>query len=103
MSRTCACDPLPPRLAERFFLYPWALQVPGTQHILDTVLKDGLERIPWWVGWESASKAVCQWVHPRPRREYLQTRLPAKRARPIPCFAARVREVRRLAVEKTVA
>ena len=57
------------------WLYPAALQVPGTQHILDTILKDGLDSVTWWRAGEQAAKAVCQWVHPRPRREWLQSRL----------------------------
>ena len=57
------------------WLYPAALQVPGTQHILDTILKDDLESVTWWHAWEQAAKVVCQWVHPRPRREWLQSRL----------------------------
>ena len=57
------------------WLYPLALQVPGTQHILDTIIKDGLDRISWWLAWQVLAKGVCQWVHPRPRREYLQARL----------------------------
>ena len=57
------------------WLYPAALQVPGTQHILDTILKDGLDSVTWWHAWEQAAKVVCQWVHPRPRREWLQSRL----------------------------
>ena len=35
----------------------------------------GLERLPWWPRWESEAKAICQWVHARPRREFLQSRL----------------------------
>ena len=57
------------------WLYPFALQVPGLQHLLDTIVKDGLERVTWWSAWEGQAKAVCQWVHSRARREFLQSRL----------------------------
>ena len=57
------------------WLYPWAMQAPGAQHLLDTVLKGGLERVAWWEAWEAQAKVVSQLVHPRPRREWLQRRL----------------------------
>ena len=72
---THACVRLRPCGSGGAWLYPLALQVPGTQHILDIILKDGLERIPWWFRWESEAKAVCQWLHAKPRREFLQSRL----------------------------
>ena len=28
-----------------------------------------------WLAWEEQAKVVCQWVHPKPRREFLQRRL----------------------------
>ena len=49
--------------------------MPGAQHLLDTVLKDGLECAPWWPAWEAQAKVVSQWVHPRAGREWLQRRL----------------------------
>ena len=57
------------------WLFPCALQVPGTQHLLDTILKDGLECVSWWESWEPQAKCVSQFVHPRARREWLQSRL----------------------------
>ena len=56
-------------------LYPLALQVPGPQHLLDTLLKDGLATVPWWSTWEGQAKAACQWLHPKTRRQFLQRRL----------------------------
>ena len=57
------------------WLYLFALQAPGVQHLLDTIVKDALERVTWWPAWEGQAKGVCQWVHSRARREFLQTRL----------------------------
>jgi len=57
------------------WLYPYALQIPGTQHILDTILRDGLCRLEWWTSWETEAKVVCQWLHQKPHREFLPNRL----------------------------
>ena len=57
------------------WLYPCATQVPGTQHILDTILKYALKRLSWWHAWETEAKAACQWLHNKPHREFLQARL----------------------------
>jgi hypothetical protein len=54
---------------------PFALQVPGVLHAFDTNVKDALERVTWWPAWEGQAKGVCQWVHSRARREFLQSRL----------------------------
>ena len=43
--------------------------------MLDTIVKDGLERVTWLSAWEGQAKGVCQWVHSRARREFLQSRL----------------------------
>ena len=56
-------------------LYPCALQVPGCQHLLDTILQDGLDSVLGCPAWEEQAKLVCHWAHPRPRREFLQRRL----------------------------
>jgi hypothetical protein len=56
-------------------LYPNAMQVPGPQHILDTILRDGIERLSWWLVWEASAKAVCQWLHVQSRRDFLKARL----------------------------
>ncbi|MFM7979795.1 MAG: hypothetical protein ACKPKO_10805, partial [Candidatus Fonsibacter sp.] len=57
---THACLRFGPSVSGGAWLYPWALQVPGTQHILDTILKDELERISWWPRWESEAMGACQ-------------------------------------------
>ena len=42
--------------AER--LFPNSLAVPGIQHILDSVLEEGVQILPWWKAWEKACKNV---------------------------------------------
>ncbi len=60
-------------------LYPFALVVPGPQHIIDNVVKTCLGTIPWWSQWQAASKALCQWLSAQNHREVLQRRLREKR------------------------
>ena len=55
------------------WLYPFALQAPGTQHLLGAILQDSLDCVSWWHAWEEQAKVVCQWVHPRARRAWLQS------------------------------
>ena len=56
------------------WLYPYALQITGTQRRLDTILRDGVHTLEWWTSWETEAKVVCQWLHQKPRREFLQNR-----------------------------
>jgi hypothetical protein len=51
------------------------MHVPGPQHILDTILRDGIKRLSWWLVWEASAKAVCQWLHVQSRRDFLKARL----------------------------
>jgi len=57
------------------WLHPYALQIPGTQRVLDTILRDGLHTLELWTSRESEAKVVCQWLHQKPRGEFLQNRL----------------------------
>ena len=59
------------------FLYPMAIAVPGPQHIIDGILKDVLQNLDWWPSWQKQAKVVCQWLHNRGHREFLQSRLRA--------------------------
>jgi len=63
-------------------LFPLAMHVPGSQHILDGVLRDGVSEIIWWKQWEASAKSICQWMHLRGHREALQSLL--RRAWPAP-------------------
>ena len=44
-------------------MFPYAIQVPGPQHILDTILQDAVDRLSWWHAWESDAKCIAQWLH----------------------------------------
>ena len=52
------------------WLYPCAMQVPGTQHFLYTILKDSVERLCWWHAWERDAKVVCQRLHKKLHRDF---------------------------------
>lgn len=67
-------------VAARSFLFPLALCVPGPQHILDGVLREGLHTLPWWPEWQAQAKIVCQWLYRQGHREFLEKRLPANDA-----------------------
>ena len=56
-------------------MFPYAMQVPGPQHILDTILQDAVDRLSWWHAWESDAKCVAQWLHAKSHRAFLQSRL----------------------------
>ena len=57
------------------WLYPLALYIPGPQHIINVVLKDAVESLPWWPAWSSSAKSVCQWLSNAAHRLWLQARL----------------------------
>ena len=57
------------------FMFPLALFVPGTQHLLDNALKDMLHSLPMWKTWQAQAKVVCQWLASTAHREFLQERL----------------------------
>ena len=59
------------------YLYPLALVVPGTQHILDNALREVLQVLPFWIQWQAQAKTVCQWLARRGHREFLQERCAA--------------------------
>ena len=50
------------------YLYPLALVVPGTQHILDNALREVLQVLPFWIQWQAQAKTVCQWLASRGHR-----------------------------------
>ncbi len=52
-------------------LYPFALIVPGPQHIIDTVIRSTLSTLLWWPAWQSDAKVVCQWLNGHSHREVL--------------------------------
>ena len=42
------------------YLFPLALQVLGSQHILDLTIRDSLAVMSWWPSWEASAKGICQ-------------------------------------------
>ncbi len=54
------------------FLFPLALKVPGTRHIVDWVLQRAVQRCPWWAEWQAACKTLMHCLHSVRQRELLQ-------------------------------
>ena len=52
-------------------MFPLALGVPGSQHLIDSCMRGSLEGMSWWPDWQRRAKIVCQWLQPRTRREFL--------------------------------
>jgi hypothetical protein len=52
-------------------LYPFALVVPGCQHIVDNLCQDAISALPWWGEWAADAKIVCQWLNIWSHREVL--------------------------------
>ena len=50
------------------FLYPFAMQVPGLQHIVDWVVRQGISRLKFFTQWQQKPKAVLQYAHSSNRR-----------------------------------
>ncbi len=53
-------------------LYPFALQVPGSQHIIDGIVRETVEQLPWWPAWQEAAKRVLQHAHGQNARGHMQ-------------------------------
>ena len=53
-------------------MFPIAIGVPGTQHILDNVLYSSVRLLELWAGFEKELKAVAQWLAPISNRRALQ-------------------------------
>ena len=54
------------------FMFPNAIGVPGTQHILDNVLYSSVRLLELWASFEKELKAVAQWLAPIGNRRALQ-------------------------------
>ena len=57
---------------EPAFMFPNAIGVPGTQHILDNVLYSSIKLLELWPSFEKELKAVAQWLAPVGNRRALQ-------------------------------
>ena len=58
-------------------LFPNAIVVPGPQHILDGVAKDGVGQMAYWEEWCSAAKLVSQWLKEVNHRRWLKVKVKA--------------------------
>ena len=54
------------------FLYPFALQVPGLLHILDWVVRESVESLPFWPAWQAKVKRILQYTHGKNHRDLMQ-------------------------------
>ena len=52
-------------------MFPYALGVPGCQHLIDACMRSALEGLSWWPEWQKCAKAVSQWIQPQMRRDFL--------------------------------
>ena len=56
-------------------LFPYALQVPGLLHILDWVVRETVQSLPWWPVWQSKAKRILQYCHSNNHRALLRQRV----------------------------
>ena len=54
------------------FLYPFAMQVPGLQHIVDWVFRQGISRLKFFAQWQQKSKAVLQYARASNHRGHVE-------------------------------
>ena len=53
-------------------LFPYALQVPGLLHILDWVIREGVQSLSFWPAWQAKAKRVLQYLHGHNHREIIK-------------------------------
>ncbi len=53
------------------YLFPLAIEVLGSMHLCDLVLRQVVGRIRWWPEWQGSAKAVCAFLRNRAYRERL--------------------------------
>ena len=54
------------------FLYPFAMQVPGLQHIVDWIVLEGTSKLTFFAEWQQKSKSVLQYFHSGNHRGYIE-------------------------------
>ena len=59
------------------FLFPVAMGIPGVNHLVDWLIKDSHESIPWWKKYEGMAKCYCSCVRQGGWRQDIQQRLTA--------------------------
>jgi len=53
-------------------LFPLAMQVPGTLHIVDWIIRETVQAFPWWAEWQADCKRIVQFCHGQAHRERLE-------------------------------
>ena len=56
-------------------LFPYALQVPGLLHLLDWVIREIVQSLPWWPAWQGKAKRILQYTHGQNHRTILVKRI----------------------------
>jgi len=64
-------DPSSDSHGQHVYMYPFALQVPGLLHIVDWLVKDSLQCLPWWPKWQEGCKKILQYVSGQRQRDRL--------------------------------
>ena len=54
------------------FLYPFAMQVPGLQHIVDWIVLEGSSKLTFFAEWQQKSKSVLQYFHSSNHRGHIE-------------------------------
>ena len=57
---------------EMSYMFPFALQIPGPQHILDGALKKAMEDLEWWPAFSAQLRAVANYVRSKGHRTALK-------------------------------
>ncbi|MCP4243653.1 MAG: hypothetical protein GY772_24125, partial [bacterium] len=59
------------------YLFPFALEVPGSQHSTDVCLRLALGALPFWARWQAQAKVACQFLASANQRDKLRELLRA--------------------------
>ena len=54
------------------FLYPFAMQVPGLQHIVDRIVLERSSKVTFFAEWQQKSKSVLQYFHSSNHRGHIE-------------------------------
>mgnify|MGYP007096122552 FL=1 len=57
------------------FLYPYAMQIPGIMHIVDWVIRQSIQVLPFYPVWQSAAKVILQTLHSQKLREHVANKM----------------------------
>ena len=57
------------------FLYPYAMQIPGVMHIVDWVIRQSIQVLPFYPVWQGATKVILQTFHSQKLREHVANKI----------------------------